>query len=560
MRAGLLSWNTESDMRAGLPSRRCESGMRTAYPGRIDNRWSKRMSNPWIWAYSDRLSARPGEDVTLHVAATSKSFALEIARVGAERTVVHTADDIAVACHEVGARPDLNGCDWPATTTFTVGQDWSSGYYDIFLRAADGAEARHLLCVKAARPRARMVLVLATNTYQAYNWWGGANTYVWVGGPHPVEIPADEAEHVLAGRLSAERPFPAGMLQPVTAKHRIVNESVRGFEQPAMPGEMLEVYQAGGNGWDCPAGYLDKWEHAFVAWCERNGCELDYLTDYDLEAEERALDGYRCAAFVGHSEYWSRPGREEVERFVDAGGRALILSGNTCYWQCRWEDDGRTFVAYKARAERQDPVFADPDSRHLTSGLWSAPYTGKPEAELTGLSFLFGGYHRFGMCVARGTAGYTVWRDDHWALEGTDLFWGDTFGAECRLVGYENDGAPFTIGEDGLPRAVARLGVPENLEILATAPCTLGEPEASAFSGSVPPEDFELLARVREGYDSPESRRRLFRGHAVMATFTRGAGEVFNSGTTEWAYALAAGDLFVERITRNVLARFLAEG
>ena len=39
-----------------------------------------------------------------------------------------------------------------------------------------------------------------------------------------------------------------------------------------------------------------------------------------------------------------------------------------------------------------------------------------------------------------------------------------------------------------------------------------------------------------------------------MASFRRGAGEVFNCGTTEWAYGL--GDPFVAAITRNVLRRF----
>jgi hypothetical protein len=41
-----------------------------------------------------------------------------------------------------------------------------------------------------------------------------------------------------------------------------------------------------------------------------------------------------------------------------------------------------------------------------------------------------------------------------------------------------------------------------------------------------------------------------------MASFRRGAGEVFNGGTTEWAYGLAAGDPFITRITLNVLRRF----
>ena len=262
---------------------------------------------------------------------------------------------------------------------------------------------------------------------------------------------------------------------------------------------------------------------------------------------------------VGHSEYWSWDGRAALERFVDAGGRLAILAGNTCYWQCRWEDGGRTFVAHKARADAEDPAARDPARRHLTTGHWSSPTVGRPEAAITGLSFLFGGYHRFGLCVSRGAGGYTVWRDDHWALAGADLYWGDVFGDDCRLVGYENDGAPFTIDADGLPRAVPRLGVPAELEIVATAPATIAEPAAAPYPHLVPPEAMDVLVRDYAAGDGPAVTPRLLRGHAVMASFRRGAGEVFNAGTTEWAHGLAAGHRFVERITRNVLDRFLAE-
>ena len=51
---------------------------------------------------------------------------------------------------------------------------------------------------------------------------------------------------------------------------------------------------------------------------------------------------------------------------------------------------------------------------------------------------------------------------------------------------------------------------------------------------------------------------RALRGHATFGSFRRGKGEVFTAGTTEWAWSLAAGDRFIDRITRNVLAR--AEG
>jgi len=515
------------------------------------------MTSPWIWGYSDRLSARPGEEVALHLAGTAPRCEVEIARVGRERCVVRRIDGVGLAPHPVPERAHLVGCQWPEATRIAVPRDWGSGYYDVVLRGSDGAAARHFFVVKTPRPTASAALVLATNTYHAYNWWGGANTYMWVGGPDPAPVPSDLAHHTVAARLSTQRPFSAGIMKPRSPTHRIVTRERRGFRERPSVGEVADEIMAGGQGWDCPAGFLDKWEHAFVAWAEETGYALDYLTDYELESEPEALGGYRVALFVGHSEYWSWDQRAEVERFVDAGGRVAIFSGNTCYWQCRWEDGGRTFVAYKSKAENDDPLATDPARRHLASGLWSCAGVGKPEASLTGLSFLFGGYHRFGLCVSRGLGGYTVWRDDHWALEGTDLYWGDVFGDDCRLVGYENDGCPLTFGADGLLHAVPGLGVPPQLEIIATAPTTLGEPAHEEYSRVVPPEAWDVLTRAYAGTDSPENRRRMMRGHAVMASFKRGAGEVFNSGTTEWAYGLAARNPFVERITRNVLDRFL---
>ena len=46
---------------------------------------------------------------------------------------------------------------------------------------------------------------------------------------------------------------------------------------------------------------------------------------------------------------------------------------------------------------------------------------------------------------------------------------------------------------------------------------------------------------------------------AALVSKKPGALQVFNAGTTEWAYGLAAGNPFVERITRNVMDRVLAD-
>ena len=59
--------------------------------------------------------------------------------------------------------------------------------------------------------------------------------------------------------------------------------------------------------------------------------------------------------------------------------------------------------------------------------------------------------------------GYTIYRPDHWALAGLDLYWGDVIGDALPLIGYENDGCAIGFDDDGLPVAVPRLGVPAAL-------------------------------------------------------------------------------------------------
>ena len=54
----------------------------------------------------------------------------------------------------------------------------------------------------------------------------------------------------------------------------------------------------------------------------------------------------------------------------------------------------------------------------------------------------------------------------------------------------------------------------------------------------------------------PHHRELEGRGAGMIATFTRGKGEVFNGGSTEWPRALELRDPFVEKIVKNVLDRF----
>ena len=506
--------------------------------------------------YTDRLSARPGERVALHASASHGPCALEIARIGAGRTVVLTGANIAIGDHPIPEHADRDGCGWPAALEVEIGAHWASGYYDIQLTGPDGEEAHHFIVVKPplGKPTAKTALVLATNTYHAYNYFGGANAYCDVAALMSRRAKLPEAMAGAIGVLSTRRPFPPQIVAQGPDVPRLVNVRPRGFEERPFAGDPTWPGRRARSPYDGSAGFINKWEHAFVAWAEGEGLALDYFTDHDLDLEPGLLADYPVLTVVGHSEYWTAEARGAVEAWIDGGGKFAVFSGNTAFWKVRFEDEGGRFICHKWNGFTADPAAAADPAQG--THLWSHKAFARPEAAMTGLTFLFGGYHRLGACVARGDAGYTVYDERHWALEGADLYYGDVVGAGLPFLGYENDGCRFSFGDDGRLKPVATLGVPENLQIIAIAPCALGETAVEGYPPLIPPERLDVIARDVFGQQGAEAEDRLLRGHAVMASFTRGRGEVFNGGTTEWAHGLAAGDPYIQTITRNVLKRF----
>lgn len=510
--------------------------------------------------YPDSISVAPGDDVAIAASSSTPNCTLRVKRVGKEdREVLQL--DLHIDDHPVPEEADRNGCGWSISGSFKVGSDWQTGYYDLELNASDGESSHHFICVRKPDDglKAKAVMILSTNTYAAYNYWGGRNSYAHVEMLQRGEIEAPAARALALGELSWRRPLAQGQFAPPSGAPRLIADVVR--EQNGFPAPMGMdwIMENQPSSYDGSAGFLDKWEHKFVIWAEENGYDLDYVTDHDFEMSDNVLEGYSVALLVGHSEYWSARGREQLDQFVEAGGNLASLSGNTSYWKVRWENDGATMIAHKWNGEKNDPLWGDSERGDEATHLWSHPAFNNPEASTFGLSFLYGGYHRLAMCVARGSAAFTVYNDEHWALEGSDLFYGDQLGASVPLVGYENDGCPIRFGEDGLPVPDGGLGVPENLQIIGFAPATLAESSRSVFPEMIPPEKTDQLAKIAYGNFNDSTQQKLMRGHAVMATFTKGDGEVFNSGTTEWAHGLAAGDPFVEKITHNILARFGAE-
>lgn len=500
-----------------------------------------------VTGYCWPQSAAAGETVGLHLSsAGGRPVHVEVARIGAERTVVH--DEVVDAGdHPLPADAWRDGCDWPVATSFAVDPSWRSGFYEVTLDIdVDGRRRRsHAFVVvrpPTGAPTARILVALATNTWHAYNDVGGGNLYT--------------------GRtqVSLQRPLARGLLhKPPGQGRRVTVLHPPDHQMTAHVGYLTLNHL---TPWAGSAGWPD-WEHPFLAWAETNGYAVDVVTNADLEDHPDLLadgpDGYRLLLSVGHDEYWSAPMRDTVEDFTARGGNVAFFSGNTSFWQVRLEDPSpegpaSTMVGYKAQLKR-DPVFDTDRVAELTS-IWSDHLIGRPENHMTGVSFARGGYHRIGKVVARGAGGYTVHRPDSWLFEGTGIGYGDLLGAEATVVGYECDGCDFTT-VDGLPVPTGVDGTPAGFEILGTAPAAHFT-RATAMRPPAPnePSELEFIAARLFGTRDPADAERIAHGHAVLGTFTSsGGGTVVTSGSTDWAHGLAGRDPRIEQITANVLDR-----
>jgi hypothetical protein len=226
--------------------------------------------------------------------------------------------------------------------------------------------------------------------------------------------------------------------------------------------------------------------------------------------------------------------RDALERFIANGGNAAFFSGNTCFWQVRMEDDYQALTSWKMNFPN-DPAYASGDHKHLT-GTWSNCLVNRPENQLTGVSFTYGGYHAF--ANQPGDGAYTIHRPDHWIFAGTGTTRAAKLGAGDKIVGYECDGCQFT-EVDGLPVCTGADGTPSSFQILGTAPAYLA---------------FEIDHMSVGLYGLGSTKKIPQPGAAVLGTYEQG-GTVVTTGCTEWVRGLERQNKQVIRITRNVLDR-----
>jgi hypothetical protein len=339
------------------------------------------------------------------------------------------------------ASDDLYDCRWPVAHRWRVPADARSGLYVARFRyELDGVE-RLMHCTflvrrPPSRPKARVLVLAATNTWRAYS-----------GTPFALAPPADRLNEVFGTGGVAKGPA-----LPAFDLYRN-HEAGQGTYQVGlrMPWPAAGPYVLYGG----PTRYshLMRADRFLHAWLEKQGHALDVISDVDLHREPEVLQGYRVVIINGHNEYWSVPMLGGLEDYLGDGGRLIVLSGNSLFWRVSFDDDCTLMECRKVDApgfqvppERRGEAWHSHDGRR--GGMLRE--CGHPGWRLVGLDSL--GWNNpnnpenFGPYVAEATDHPFFREPEDTGLKPGDKFgWAGAEGVMPMANGHEIDVRPSTL-------------------------------------------------------------------------------------------------------------------
>lgn len=360
-----------------------------------------------------------------------------------------------------------------------------SGLYYLWARTLSGERYSFPWVVAPAKPRANIAVLANTNTWNAYNNFGGRSNYI-NSTALPV-APTVNARQDLARYTSTTSvwAYPDEEYRPLAFERPEHGNHI--FDNPPWDASSIDDSIQG----RAQCG-LAPAEWRLLGWMEREGFEYDYYAEAQLHDGNMPLDAYQVLVIGVHPEYWTREMFRRVEEWVHRGGHLIYLGGNGLNCEVTIEGDSMRCLTFD---DTKGPDAIHESRMHRTYAS---------EARLLGVAFT-----DLGVMTA---APYAVLKPSHWALEGTGLAAGDSFGQNSQ--------------HERVP------GGASGHETDKVTPSS--------------PKQVEIIARG----ENPEN------GGAEVVYMDIGKGAVFSTGSITWVTCLFT-DKNVSLITSNVLRRFL---
>jgi hypothetical protein len=284
----------------------------------------------------------PGEVGQVHIATDEPALTLRVFHSGPEQVVTYADNQFAGV--EIDQQPTT--IDWNSwrnsrhTISFRI-PDVASGLYYLQFGGADGRVGYAPFVVRPAflGTTSRVLVVLPTNTWQAYNFQdANGNGYgdTWYAGPPNT--------YVDLGRTYIARGVP-------------------------------------------PRFY--RYDLPFLHWLYWSGKSAEFISDSDFDqiaSGDELAKAYDLVVFEGHEEYVLPHEYDVTQRYRDLGGNLMFLSANNFFWKVgktkqvlqkigRWRDAGRPEagligIEYRANDDGQRQGLFTVENSAAAPWLW----------------------------------------------------------------------------------------------------------------------------------------------------------------------------------------------
>lgn len=235
---------------------------------------------------------------------------------------------------------------------------WRSGVYAARCTDTSGRDFYVSFIVRPKAPRSPFAVIANTNTWNAYNSWGGFGKYT-----HTYPVPT---------ALPFLRPHPG--LTPDVAQ--------------VAPG--LTLYGPSVLTNSCHLLRAELW---VLGWLEDLGPNYAYdmYTDQDLHAGiagigDGAATRYKGLILNTHPEYWTRAMYDHVKAYRDQGGSIVYLGGNGIYEEVVPSGDDKHMGIFHGLDRSRFPATCTNEQLRLYC-LMRSPYVNRPEHALLGVGF-----------------------------------------------------------------------------------------------------------------------------------------------------------------------------
>jgi hypothetical protein len=314
--------------------------------------------------YTDKISYLPGEIVKLYAHTLSSKLEVELIHHLSKDTVIRTIKKVCAKKQNYNTCSFKDGCNWSPSLYLQLSDDLPSGFYSLKL-SSDKQSFYVSFVIRPTPTSTNKILVLAsTNTWQAYNSWGGASFYRF-NNENPCGLK-------FAAFVSFHRPN--YVATPVTAN----------------------------------AAHLLNAELYVTRWLEQHQYNYDVISDDELDNDSTLLQRYKVLIINSHAEYWTAAMYNHVENYVNHKGNLMYLCGNGMYWKVTKAGDVMECRKYKDLHSQTGEV----------GGIWRE--LGRPESALLGVQ-----YDRKGIQTY---APYEVLTPSHWIFNATGVNTGQLFG------------------------------------------------------------------------------------------------------------------------------------